>query len=178
MSAQTSAGTVTHTVLQTRLGELTVVKEDDSLTGLYFPGHWPPPRRAAFGTWADDGFEEVARQLEACLTGERDDFDLPLKTRGTEFDRFVWDLIRQVPFGQTTTYGELARRLGTGTSPRAVGSAVGRNPLCIIIPCHRVIGSTGKLTGYAGGLERKRALLDIERERCRATGRALVGGLF
>jgi methylated-DNA-[protein]-cysteine S-methyltransferase len=178
MSVQTSAGTMTHTVLQTRLGELTVVKEDDSLTGLYFPGHWPRPDRAAFGTWAADGFEEVARQLEEYLAGQRDAFDSPFKTKGTKIDRLVCDLIRQVPFGQTTTYGELARRLGPGTSPRAVGSAVGRNPLCIIIPCHRVIGGTGKLTGYAGGLERKRALLDIEQERLQATGRTLVAGLF
>jgi methylated-DNA-[protein]-cysteine S-methyltransferase len=165
MSALISAGTVTHTVLQSRLGELTVVKEDGSLTGLYFPRHWPRPDRAAFGARSDEGFGEVARQLAEYLAGQRDTFDLPLKVSGTEFDRFVWDLIGQVPYGQTTTYGELARRLGNGASPQDVGAAVGRNPLCVIIPCHRVIGSTGKLTGYAGGLERKRALLDIEQGR-------------
>jgi methylated-DNA-[protein]-cysteine S-methyltransferase len=104
---------------------------------------------------------------------QRDAFDLPLKASGTEFDRLVWGLISQVPYGQTTTYGELARRLGNGladglgdgASPQDVGAAVGRNPLCVIIPCHRVVGSTGRLTGYAGGLERKRALLDIEQGR-------------
>jgi methylated-DNA-[protein]-cysteine S-methyltransferase len=85
-----------------------------------------------------------------------------VRANGSEFDRRVRDLIRAIPYGQTTTYGDLARRLGPGTDPRDVGAAVGRNPLCIVIPCHRVIGSTGKLTGYAGGLARKRALLDIE----------------
>jgi len=165
MSAQTSAGTVTHAVLQTSLGELTVVQEGGSLTGLYFPRHWPRPDRAAFGAQSADGFAEVTRQLGEYLAGQRGTFDLPLKVSGSEFDRFVWDLISQVPYGQTTTYGELARRLGNGASPQDVGAAVGRNPLCVVIPCHRVVGSTGKLTGYAGGLARKRALLDIEQGR-------------
>lgn len=165
MSARTSLDMVRHAVIATRLGELTVVAEGDSLTGLYFRRHWPRPDRRAFGPRVDAGFEEVARQLDEYLGGRRGVFDLPLKVRGTEFDRLVWDQIRQVPYGQTTTYGDIARRLGKGTDPRDVGAAVGRNPLCIIIPCHRVIGNTGKLTGYAGGLERKRALLGIERSR-------------
>ena len=96
------------------------------------------------------------------LAGERSTFDLPVEARGTEFQRRVWDLITLLPYGQTTTYGDLARRLGEDVSPQDVGAAVGRNPQCILIPCHRVIGSTGKLTGYAGGLDRKRALLEIE----------------
>jgi methylated-DNA-[protein]-cysteine S-methyltransferase len=150
-----------HTVLATRLGELTIVREGGSLTGLYFPGHWPRPDRATFGTRDEEGFEEVARQLEEYLAGDRSVFDLAIEARGADFDRRVWDLIRQVPYGQTTTYGDLARRLG-GADPRDVGAAVGRNPMCILIPCHRVIGSTGRLTGYAGGLRRKRALLEIE----------------
>jgi methylated-DNA-[protein]-cysteine S-methyltransferase len=167
MSAQTSTGTVTHTVLRTRLGEVTVVKEDDSLTGLYFPRHWPRPDRSAFGADDAERFEEVARQLAEYLAGRREVFDLPLKVSGTQFDRLVWDLICEVPYGRTTSYGDLARRLGNGASPQDVGAAVGRNPLCVIIPCHRIVGSTGKLTGYAGGLERKRALLDIEQGRLR-----------
>jgi len=84
----------------------------------------------------------------------------------------VWELIAEIPYGQTTSYGDLARELGAGTDPRDVGGAVGRNPLSILIPCHRVIGSTGKLTGYAGGLERKRALLEIEHARVLRTGPA------
>jgi methylated-DNA-[protein]-cysteine S-methyltransferase len=159
-----------HTVLTTQLGGLTVVREGGSLTGLYFPRHWPRPDRASFGVRVDQGFEEVARQLDEYLAGDRRDFDLPLEARGGRFDRSVWDLIMQVPYGQTTTYGDLARRLGDGTDPRDIGAAVGRNPLSILIPCHRVIGSTGKLTGYAGGLARKRALLEIEQ--------ALTAGLW
>jgi methylated-DNA-[protein]-cysteine S-methyltransferase len=155
------AAVTRHMVLATRLGELTVVRQGGSLTGLYFPRHWPRPDRATFGARDDRGFEEVARQLEEYLAGDRSAFDLAIEARGADFDRRVWDLIMQVPYGQTTTYGDLARRLG-GADPRDVGAAVGRNPMCILIPCHRVIGSTGRLTGYAGGLRRKRALLEIE----------------
>jgi methylated-DNA-[protein]-cysteine S-methyltransferase len=163
-----------HTNLGTRLGELTVVREEGALTGLYFRGHWPRPDRTAFGLRTEEGFEDVARQLDEYLAGDRSVFELPVKVRGAEFDRRVWELVSGVPYGQTTTYGDLARRLGAGTDPRDVGAAVGRNPLCIVIPCHRVIGSSGKLTGYAGGLNRKRALLGIEHERVRRTGRALL----
>jgi methylated-DNA-[protein]-cysteine S-methyltransferase len=105
-------------------------------------------------------------------------FELPLKANGTDFDRRVWELNAEIPYGQTTTYGDLARELGAGTDPRDVGAAVGRNPLSIVIPCHRVIGSTGKLTGYAGGLERKRALLQIEHARVLRTGHAAAAGLW
>jgi len=163
MAAMTGAGSgAAHTVLATRLGELTLVQLDGALTGLYFPRHWPRPDRSAFGPRVGDGFAEVVRQLDEYLAGDRTAFDLTVKANGTEFDRRVWDLIGAIPYGQTTTYGDLARGLGPGTDPRDVGAAVGRNPLSIVIPCHRVIGSTGKLTGYAGGLARKRALLDIE----------------
>src|SRR5258708_6715385 len=163
MAAITGAASgAAHTVLATRLGELTLVQQDGSLTGLYFPGHWPRPARSAFGPRAAEGFADVAAQLDGYLAGDRTAFDLPVKANGTEFDRRVWDLIRAVPYGRTTTYGDLARSLGPRTDPRDVGAAVGRNPLCIVIPCHRVIGSTGKLTGYAGGLARQPALLELE----------------
>jgi methylated-DNA-[protein]-cysteine S-methyltransferase len=142
-------------VLATRLGEVTVVQDDGALTGLYFPRHWPRPDRSSFGPrTSGDGFADIARQLDQYLAGDRAAFDLPVQANGTELDRRVWDLIDAIPYGQTTTYGDLARSLGPGTDPRDVGAAVGRNPLCIVIPCHRVIGSTGKLTGYAGGLAR------------------------
>jgi len=163
MTADTAGIAVTeHTVVATRLGELTVIRDGGSLTGLYFPRHWPRPDRATFGARTDRGFEEMSRQLNEYLAGERSTFDLPVEARGTEFQRRVWDLITLVPYGQTTTYGDLARRLGEDVSAQDVGAAVGRNPLCILIPCHRVIGSTGKLTGYAGGLGRKRTLLEVE----------------
>jgi methylated-DNA-[protein]-cysteine S-methyltransferase len=165
MAADTAGiATTGHTVLATRLGELTVVREGDSLTGIYFPRHWPRPDRAAFGARTDRGFEEVTRQMDEYLAGDRSAFDLLFEARGTEFQRGVWNLVLHVPYGHTTTYGELARRLGQDVSAQDVGAAVGRNPLCILIPCHRVIGSGGKLTGYAGGLHRKRALLEIEQQ--------------
>jgi methylated-DNA-[protein]-cysteine S-methyltransferase len=169
---------MTHTVLPTNLGELTVVREEETLTGLYFPRHWPRPDQAAFGPRSDEGFEEVARQLGEYLAGDRSTFELPLKVRGDEFDRRVWELIAGIPYGTTTTYGDLARELGPGTDPRDVGAAVGRNPLSIVIPCHRVVGATGKLTGYAGGLDRKRALLEIEYAGTLRTGLALPAGLW
>jgi methylated-DNA-[protein]-cysteine S-methyltransferase len=165
-------------VLTTTLGKLTVVREGGAVTGLYFPRHWPRPDRAAFGARSDKGFEDVPRQLGEFLAGDRSAFDLPLKVRGSEFDRRVWALVADVPYGETTTYGELARSLGAGTEPRDVGAAVGRNPLCIIIPCHRVVGATGKLTGYAGGLDRKRALLEIEHAGAQRAGRAREARLW
>jgi methylated-DNA-[protein]-cysteine S-methyltransferase len=161
-----------HTVLPTSLGDLTLVRDGHSLTGLYFTRHWPGPDRAAFGARNDQGFEEAARQLAEFLAGDRCTFDLALEIRGSEFDRRVWELLAGVPYGERTTYGELARRLGPATGPRDVGAAAGRNPLCIIIPCHRVVGATGKLTGYAGGLDRKRALLEIEHAGALRAGRA------
>jgi len=167
-----------HTVLATRLGKVTVVQEDGALAGLYFPRHWPRPDRTAFGPRADEGFEDVARQLGEYLAGGRSAFELPVKVKGAEFDRRVWHLIADVPYGETTTYGDLARELAAGTDPRDVGAAVGRNPLCIVIPCHRVIGSTGKLTGYAGGLDRKRTLLEIEHARVLRSRHAPAAGLW
>jgi len=167
-----------HAVLATSLGELTVVREEGAVTGLYFPRHWPRPDRTAFGPRRDEGFEEVERQLDEYLAGDRGAFELPLKVRGSEFDRRVWELVADVPYGETTTYGETARSLGTGIEPRDVGAAVGRNPLCVIIPCHRVVGATGRLTGYAGGLDRKRALLEIERGGALRAGHATAADLW
>jgi methylated-DNA-[protein]-cysteine S-methyltransferase len=159
-----------HTLLATRLGTLTVVREGGSLTGLYFARHWPRPDSAAFGPRADAGFDDVARQLDDYLAGRRRVFDLATKVKGSEFDRRVWRLIAALPYGETATYGHLARFLAPGTDPRDVGAAAGRNPLCIIIPCHRVVSSTGKLTGYAGGLDRKRALLEVEHAQVTRAG--------
>ncbi len=163
MMSDLATATARHTILATPLGQLTLVRRDDRLTGLYFPHHWYMPDRATFGPREDDGFAEAGRQLAGYLSGSRTSFDLPLAPDGTEFQLRVWDLVSQVPYGQTTSYGNLARRLGGDVTAQEVGAAVGRNPLCVLIPCHRVIGSTGKLTGYAGGLPRKRLLLDLER---------------
>jgi methylated-DNA-[protein]-cysteine S-methyltransferase len=165
-----TAGTMTaeHAIVATRLGDLTIVRAGDQLTGLYFPHHWHRPDPATFGSRTGRGFGAAGRQLEEYLAGTRQQFDLPLLPRGTGLERRVWELVAEVPYGHTTTYGELARCLGGDVTAQEVGAAVGANPLCILIPCHRVIGSTGKLTGYAGGLARKRELLDLERAADRA----------
>jgi methylated-DNA-[protein]-cysteine S-methyltransferase len=152
----------THTVVGSPLGELTLVADDGRLTGLYFPHHWYRPDPAGFGPRDDAGFGEVSRQLGEYFAGDREQFDLPLDPRGADFQRRVWDLISGIPYGQTTSYGELARQLGDGATAKDVGQAVGRNPLSVIVPCHRVVGKDGQLTGYAGGLTRKRFLLDLE----------------
>jgi methylated-DNA-[protein]-cysteine S-methyltransferase len=152
----------THTTIDSPLGELTVVAEHGLVVGLYFPNHWYMPCRETFGAYARTGFEEVNRQLGEYFAGSRQRFDLPLDPRGDELHQRVWSLVRRVPYGQTSTYGDLARALGDGTSAQSVGAAVGRNPLSVLVPCHRIVGQGGKLTGYAGGLHRKQALLDLE----------------
>jgi methylated-DNA-[protein]-cysteine S-methyltransferase len=152
----------THTVVGSPLGDLTLVADDGSLTGLYFRHHWYRPDLASFGPRDDTGFGDVTRQLGEYFAGQRTEFDLPLDPRGDGFQQLVWKLISRIPYGQTTSYGDLARQLGDGAAAKDVGQAVGRNPLSVIVPCHRVVGKDGQLTGYAGGLARKRFLLDLE----------------
>jgi len=154
--------TRTHTTTDTPVGELTLVAEDGALVGVYYPGHWTRPDPASFGERSERGFEEVERQLGEYFAGRRTAFALTTALSGDGLHRTVWDLIDQIPYGQTTTYGELARQLGDATLARAVGGAVGHNPLSVIVPCHRVVGKDGKLTGYAGGLRRKQFLLSLE----------------
>jgi methylated-DNA-[protein]-cysteine S-methyltransferase len=157
-----------HTVVDSPIGPLTLVAADGALAGLYMERHRYRPAQETFGDRDDTPFAEATEQLEEYFAGRRTDFDLPLAPAGTEFQRRVWDELRTIPYGQTMSYGELARRLGRPSAARAVGMANGRNPISIIVPCHRVIGSAGDLTGYGGGLERKRHLLDFER---RVSGR-------
>jgi len=169
--------TTTHTVAASPIGELTLVADGGCLTGVYFRHHWYRPDPAGFGVRAGAGFAEVYRQLGEYFAGERECFDLPVDARGDEFQRRVWELVGRIPYGETASYGELARRLGQGVLAKDVGAAVGRNPLCVIVPCHRVVGADGRLTGYAGGLARKRFLLDLEQQRANpaeATSRAGV----
>jgi methylated-DNA-[protein]-cysteine S-methyltransferase len=154
--------TATHTTIDSPIGGLTLVAKDGVLSGIYFPGHWYMPASEVFGTRAERGFEQVREQLGEYFAGERTEFDLATTIAGDEFQRRVWGLIDCIPYGQTTTYGEMAHELGDPALARKVGGAVGRNPLSIVIPCHRVVGKDGKLTGYAGGLERKRFLLELE----------------
>lgn len=153
---------VTHTTIDTQLGELTLVADAGALTGVYYPGHWTRPDRATFGARSALGFAPAEQQLADYLAGERTAFELKTSRGGEPFQRRVWDLLEQIPYGQTTTYGDLARELGDPRLARAVGRAVGANPLSLVVPCHRVVGRSGSLIGYAGGLDRKRALLDLE----------------
>jgi methylated-DNA-[protein]-cysteine S-methyltransferase len=154
--------TTTHITIDTTLGELTLVAENGTLCGVYFPGHWTRPDPATFGERVEGGFEESERQLNEYLAGERTSFDLPTAAAGDEFSRRVWERLKRIPYGRTVTYGEIATELGNPTLARRVGGAVAHNPLSIVVPCHRVVGRDGKLTGYAGGLERKRFLLELE----------------
>ena len=162
---------VTHTTIDSPVGELTLVARDGSLTGVYFPHHWYRPDAATFGDRDDAGFGETKRQLAEYFDGGRERFDLPLDPHGEAFQHRVWELINRIPYGQTTTYGYLARELGEGTLAKDVGAAVGRNPLSVIVPCHRVVGKDGSLTGYAGGLARKRFLLDLEEPAAADSGK-------
>jgi methylated-DNA-[protein]-cysteine S-methyltransferase len=142
------------------IGELMLCGDDASLTALHLPGHWAKP---GAGWRRDDArFADVARQLEEYFAGERTVFDVPLVLDGTAFQRRVWGALRDIPYGTTISYGELARRIGQPSASRAVGLANGRNPISVIVPCHRVIGADGTLTGYGGGLERKQLLLGLE----------------
>ena len=139
------------------LGELLLTAEEGALTGVWFEGQHEP-----CGERDDAALAEARRQLQAWFEGRIRVFDLPLAPQGTPFQQRVWEEIRRIPFGSTRSYGELARRLGSPGASRAVGGATGRNPLSIVIPCHRVVGTGGGLTGYGGGLERKRLLLELE----------------
>ena len=152
------------------VGELVLAASGAALTGVYFPTsrHEPPPTERA-GWVADDGGgpegELLARtreQLAEYFARTRTTFDLPLDAPGTAFQRRVWEALRTIPYGTTPSYSELARRLGDLRATRAVGAANGRNPIPIIVPCHRVVGANGALTGFGGGLDRKRWLLEHE----------------
>jgi methylated-DNA-[protein]-cysteine S-methyltransferase len=155
-----------HCVIDSALGELTVVADDNALTGVYFRHHWHRPHQSTFGPRVDAHSDvvlaEACAQLTDYLAGDRAEFDVPANPHGDQWQRRIWTMLTAIPYGGTVTYGELADALADGTTAQQVGQAVGRNPLCIVIPCHRVVGSNGQLTGYAGGLKRKHFLLDLE----------------
>ncbi|MFJ9351878.1 methylated-DNA--[protein]-cysteine S-methyltransferase [Streptomyces sp. NPDC101237] len=152
-----------HTVTDSPYGPLTLVAEDGVLCGLYMEDQRHRPPEENFGTRDDDLFTEAGEQLAGYFAGDLTEFTLELRLDGTPFQRSVWEQLRLIPYGQTRSYGELAGALGSPQASRAVGLANGRNPIGIIVPCHRVIGANGGLTGYGGGLPRKRRLLDFER---------------
>lgn len=149
-------------VVPSPVGPLTLAAEGGALTAIDFGA---PAGFADGAPTASPLLTEAARQLAAYFSGELREFDLPLRPSGTPFQLAVWEALRRIPYGATVTYGELARGIGRPTAARAVGGANHRNPLAIVVPCHRVIGADGTLTGYAGGLDIKSALLAVESGR-------------
>lgn len=156
------SGALLYTTVDSPIGELLLLGDGGALRGLYMQEGRKPgtvPRG-----WARDpeAFVEVRTQLGEYFAGERRSFDLPLEPAGSPFQLQVWRALREIGYGETLSYGELARRIGRPNAPRAVGAANGANPLSVVIPCHRLVGADGTLTGYGGGIERKRLLLDLE----------------
>ncbi|TGB03143.1 methylated-DNA--[protein]-cysteine S-methyltransferase [Streptomyces sp. MZ04] len=151
-----------HTLIDSPYGPLTLVSTDGTLSGLYMTEQRHRPPEETFGDRDPAPFGEAISQLEAYFAGELTEFDLPLRLDGTPFQRTVWRQLQLIPYGETRTYGQLADALGKPNASRAVGLANGKNPIGVIVPCHRVIGAGGALTGYGGGLERKQRLLALE----------------
>jgi len=150
--------------VESPIGRLTLTSDGTALTGLYMA---TPGKRPVFGReWAQNGaagpLPLVVRQLQEYFAGTRRKFDLPLHMEGTGFQQRVWRALTEIPYGETWSYGQLARRIGNANASRAVGLANGRNPIAVIVPCHRVIGADGSLTGFGGGLPRKQWLLTHE----------------
>ena len=151
----------THTAVPSPIGPLTLVADDGVLVRLAMS----PPARfpdVELGERSDEGFAEAVRQLGEYFAGERTAFDLPLRPVGSGFELAVWDQLTRIPYGETRSYGYVATAIGEPGGAQAVGAANGRNPLAIVVPCHRVIGADGSLVGFGGGLPRKRFLLDLE----------------
>jgi methylated-DNA-[protein]-cysteine S-methyltransferase len=183
MIASPPAGRRTHAVVGSPVGPLTLIADDGVLAGLVMSGQRHAPGPDTFGEPESEpepepdpgpgtgALAEAARQLAEYFAGERTEFDLDLALRGTPFQQRVWTELRAIGYGETITYGQLADRIGQPTAFRAVGLANGKNPVGIIVPCHRVVGSDGSLTGYGGGLERKQFLLALEQ---RVSGRTLA----
>jgi methylated-DNA-[protein]-cysteine S-methyltransferase len=146
------------------IGTLLLVSNGDALTGLYMTDHAGGPEPQADWRHDETRFSAASAQLIAYFAKELHEFNLPLAPAGTDFQNKVWHELRRISFGETISYGELARRINQPAASRAVGRANGQNPISIIVPCHRVIGANGTLTGYGGGLDRKRWLLEHERE--------------
>ena len=155
-----------HKFVTSPVGKLKLVASDKGLVAILWEND--NPRRVPLTSSMEDDQQkilvEVERQLNQYFAGERRSFSLPLDMRGTPFQKDVWEALLSIPFGETRSYGQLAKQIGRSSASRAVGAANGRNPISIIVPCHRVIGSSGKLTGFAGGLETKATLLDMEKK--------------
>ncbi|HZJ50281.1 MAG TPA: methylated-DNA--[protein]-cysteine S-methyltransferase [Actinomycetota bacterium] len=151
----------TYTLTESPIGDLTLVNTDGTLSGLYMSAG-RSPKGPSLGERTSAGFEQAAEELAEYFSGDRREFTVTTSAHGDVFQHRVWALLREISYGQTRSYGAIARDLGDPALARAVGLANAHNPISIIVPCHRVVGSDGSLTGYAGGLERKRYLLDLE----------------
>jgi methylated-DNA-[protein]-cysteine S-methyltransferase len=158
----TSTEQILYTTIESPIGELLLVGDGETLRGLYMQDGRKPKTIATGWEESSAPFADVRTQLEEYFAGERTTFDVQLAAEGARFEREVWHALEEIPYGETVSYGEIARRVGQPTAARAVGTANGRNPIAVIVPCHRVIGADGTLTGYGGGLERKRLLLELE----------------
>ncbi|MGI8753188.1 MAG: methylated-DNA--[protein]-cysteine S-methyltransferase [Acidimicrobiales bacterium] len=163
--SQRSDPDVRHTEIDSPVGPLTLVATGGVLSGLFMIDQHHRPPSGANGPEDASPFPDIVEQLREYFAGERTDFDLPLAAPGTPFQHRVWAALRRIPYGQTTSYGQIATGIGRPGAARAVGLANGANPIGIVVPCHRVVGADGSLTGYGGGLERKQFLLDLERRR-------------
>ena len=150
--------------IESPIGELLLAGDDGALTMIGFPQGVMRREPESDWTHSESPFAEAAKQLTEYFAGERHEFDLPLRLNGTEFQLLVLDELCRIPYGETTSYGDIAKRIGRPKAVRAVGAANGRNPIPIIVPCHRVIGSGGALTGFGGGLDTKKTLLKLEAE--------------
>ncbi|HEY1601647.1 MAG TPA: methylated-DNA--[protein]-cysteine S-methyltransferase [Pirellulales bacterium] len=159
------ATTVFYRFIDSPLGRIYLQGDGQFLTGLYMPRHkhWQGPDSSL--RQSNAAFTEVSEQLEEYFAGERNQFNVPVRLDGTPFQQRVWQELVRIPYGKTITYAQLAARVGKPTASRAVGNANGRNPVSIIVPCHRVIGADGKLTGYGGGVDKKEWLLAWERDK-------------
>lgn len=166
------AAALSHVTTGSPMGSLTLVAANGSLTGLYLDVHRYGPDEGTLGAPADSSeapFASAISQLAAYFGGRLTRFDLPLEPQGTPFQRQVWGALRDVPYGETITYGQLAARLGRPGASRAVGMANGRNPIFILVPCHRLIGADGRLRGHGTGIAHKQFLLGLERRQAAAT---------
>ena len=156
---------LSYKVMDSPVGKLKMVASEKGLVAILWEND--KPTRVRLGELVEEPRQKVLveteRQLKEYFAGKRQAFDLPLDMRGTQFQKDVWEALLAIPFGETRSYGELAKKLGSPTASRAVGAANGRNPISIVVPCHRVIGTSGKLTGFAGGLETKARLLELEK---------------
>jgi methylated-DNA-[protein]-cysteine S-methyltransferase len=173
MTASNGRRRLARTETESPLGPLTLIASGGALTGLYMNGRTPASADAAGAAEGADAavLDEAVRQLSEYFGGQRQAFDLPLALEGTAFQRLVWDALLGIGYGQTVSYGQLADQIGQPTAARAVGLANGRNPVSIIVPCHRVVGADGSLTGYGGGLDNKQRLLELEQRVSRGAAR-------